>query len=363
MIFAKKSERILIKNATVDGARVSLLIEDGRIAEIAPTIDGAAARVIDIDGQMLVPGLIDVHVHGCMGMESSDGSDAQVAMSRYFAEHGTTSWYPTGTTLGVDTLRAAFSKIPETPDGANIVGYHLEGPYVSYRYRGAQNPDFIRLPTLSDFEDVEPVKLITLAPEIEGAEEYIRDTRLLCVVGHTEANYETAMRAFKAGAKCVTHLFNAMPGLHHREPSVLGAAYDSNAYVQIISDGTHIHPSVIRMTYRLFGAERMILISDAIRPALLADGQYTSGGLNVTVKNGEARLADGTLAGSSSSLYRCVRQAIAFGIPPRDAFRMASETPAAMMGLRKGRIAVGYDAEFLVLDQNWEKTEVMILNK
>ena len=146
MIFAKKSEKILIKNATVDGARVSLLIEDGRIAAIAPTIDDGAARVIDLDGQILVPGLIDVHCHGCMGMESSDGSDAQVAMSRYFAEHGTTSWYPTSTTLAVDTLRSAFSVIPETPDGANIVGFHLEGPYIAYRYRGAQNPDFIRSP-------------------------------------------------------------------------------------------------------------------------------------------------------------------------------------------------------------------------
>lgn len=363
MIFATKNERILVTNAVVEGERVSLLIENGCIAAIAPEIADAAARVIDLEGQMLVPGLVDIHCHGCMGMESSDGKEAQVAMSRYFAEHGTTSWYPTSTTLGVDTLRASFSEIPETPDGANIVGYHLEGPYVSYRYRGAQNPDFIKLPALSDFEDVEAIKLITLAPELTGAEEYIKETRLLCVVGHTEANYETAMQAFRSGAKCVTHLFNAMPGLHHREPSVLGAAYDSNAYVQIISDGTHIHPSVIRMTYRLFGAERMILISDAIRPALLADGQYTSGGLNVTVKNGEARLADGTLAGSSSSLYRCVRQAIAFGIPPRDAFRMASETPAAMMGIKKGRIAVGYDAEFLVLDENFEKTEVMILNK
>ncbi len=363
MIFAKKSERILIKNALVENEICSLLIENGKIAVIASRVENPPERVIDLEGKMLVPGLVDVHCHGCMGMESNDGREAQVEMSRYFAEHGTTSWYPTSTTLGVDTLRAAFSEIPETADGANIAGYHLEGPYVCYRYRGAQNPDFIKLPDISDFEDVEPVKLITLAPELEGAEEYIKKTRLLCVVGHTEAKYETAMQAFASGAKCVTHLFNAMPGLHHREPSVLGAAYDSGAYVQLISDGTHIHPSVVRMTYRLFGPERMILISDAVRPALLADGHYTSGGMDVIVKDGEARLPDGTLAGSTSSLYRCVRQAIAFGIPPRDAFRMASETPAAMMGIKKGRIAVGYDAEFLVLDENWEKTEVMILNK
>lgn len=371
LYFASKSETCLVKNARIapdHKALSDVLVQNGVIAAILPAGEytNGVDRTFDAEGKLLLPGLVEVHCHGCMGMETADGPEAQVKMSEHWAEEGVTSWYPTGTTISVARLREVFAEIPETPKGANIVGFHTEGPYINFKYRGAQDPDFIVPPSLEDFDDLGTVKLITMAPEVEGGLDFIRKTNMLPVVGHTDADYDTALAAFRNGAKCVTHLFNAMPPLHHRNPSVLGAAYDGDAFVQLISDGVHVHPSVVRMTHRLFGVERMILISDAVRPSLLPDGDYTgfsSGGMEVVVKNGEARLKNGVLAGSTSSLYTCVQRAISFGIPPMDAYRMASETPARMMGIKKGKIQKGYDAEFLFVDAEWKKTDVLILNK
>lgn len=362
----KKDVNVLIINVTYRGKPCNIAVKGGKIqavykGDIIPK--ERFDEVIDGQGKIIVPGLVDVHCHGCMGMESTDGEEALKEMSRYWAECGVTSWYPTGCTIPVNDIRKAFASIPET-EGANIVGYHSEGPYICHKYKGAQDPNNIVSPDINDFNDIESIKLITLAPEVEGAVEYTKNSKALVVVGHSEATYDEAVAGFKAGAKCVTHLFNGMPSLHHRQPSILGAAYDCGAYVQIICDGMHIHPSVIRLTYKLFSSKRMILISDAIRPALLADGNYDSGGLSVTVKNGKATLSGtDTLAGATTSLYGCVQKAIEFGIKPQEAYRMASTTPAEMMGIKKGKIKKGYDAEFLLLDNNWKMTDVLILNK
>jgi N-acetylglucosamine-6-phosphate deacetylase len=366
LITKKKTENVLIINATYGGKQCNIAVKNGKISaiyygEIMPK--ERFDEIIDAKGKIIVPGLIDVHCHGCMGKELTDGEQALNEMSLAWAKQGTTSWYPTNCTIPVSVIQTSTSSIPKT-DGANIVGYHSEGPYINVKYKGAQDPNCIVRPNLDDFSDNDNVKLITLAPEVDGAIEYIKGSKALVVVGHTNATYDEACAGFKAGAKCVTHLFNAMPPLHHREPSVLGAAYDCGAYVQIICDGMHIHPSVIRLTYKLFSSKRMILISDAIRPALLADGEYDSGGLAVTVKNGKATLkGTDTLAGATTSLYGCVQKAIEFGIPPKDAYKMASTTPAEMMGIKKGKIKKGYDAEFLLLDSDWKMQDVLILNK
>ena len=358
--FGSKQERFLLRHCRTFAGAADILVGDGKILSLC---GGEADRCVDLQGKLVVPGLIDIHCHGCLGEESTDSHAAQVRLSHHWAERGTTSWLPTGTTLAVSTLRGAFDCIPETPDGANILGFHSEGPYISQKYIGAQNPAFVRTPNLTDFANLPALRVMTLAPETEGALDYIKANGLISVLGHTDADYDTAMAAFAAGARCVTHLFNAMPPLHHRAPSVLGAAFDSNAYVQVISDGIHLHPAVVRMTYRLFGPERMILISDAIRPAQLPDGDYSSGGLDVIVQNGVARIRNGALAGSSSSLLDCVRHAISFGISPADAFRMASQTPAELLGIPKGRLEVGYDAEFLALTEGYRLTDVFILDK
>ena len=366
IITEKKEINVLIINVTYKGKPCNIAIKGGKIhaiysVDIMP--EERFDKIIDGEGKIIVPGLVDVHCHGCMGLESTDGEESLKEMSKYWAEQGTTSWYPTGCTIAVKDIRKAFSDIPKT-EGANIVGYHSEGPYICHKYKGAQDPNFIVRPDISDFDDIENIRLITLAPEVDGAIGYIKKSKALVVVGHSEATYDEALAGFKAGAKCVTHLFNGMPSLHHRQPSILGAAYDGGAYVQIICDGMHIHPSVIRLTYKLFSSKRMILISDAIRPALLADGEYDSGGLSVSVKNGRATLrGTDTLAGATTSLYGCVQKAIEFGIKPEEAYKMASTTPSEMMGIKKGKIRKGYDAEFLLLNNEWKLQDVLILNK
>ena len=367
MLITRKSQlNVLIINATYNSKPCNIAIKNGKIdaiykGEIMPK--ERFDEIIDAKGKIIVPGLVDVHCHGCMGMEATDGEQALKEMSAHWAKQGVTSWYPTGATIPISHIRKTFASLVET-DGANIVGFHSEGPYICHKYKGAQDPNYIVRPNTADFDDLEHVKLITLAPEVDGAIDYIKKSKALVVVGHTEATYDEACAGFRAGAKCVTHLYNGMPSLHHRQPSILGAAYDCNAYVQIICDGMHIHPSVIRLTYKLFGSKRMILISDAISPALLADGEYNSGNLAVTVKDGKATLTGtDTLAGATTSLYGCVQKAIEFGISPKEAYKMASETPATMMKIKKGKIKKGYDAEFLLLDSDWKMQDVLILNK
>ena len=208
-------------------------------------------------------------------------------------------------------------------------------------------------------------KIVTIAPELPGSEEFIRAavSQGACVaIGHTDCDYATAARAFAAGAACLTHTCNAMPPLLHREPGPIGAAMMHGGYAQVIADGIHLHPAMVMALYRMFGRERMILISDSIRAAGLPDGQYDLGGQAVTVKDGQARLTvNGALAGSTTPLLTVVQRAISFGIPARDAFAMASETPATMLGLNKGRLDVGYDADLLLCTPAYELKEALIL--
>ena len=208
------------------------------------------------------------------------------------------------------------------------------------------------------------MKLITMAPELPGAIEYIEKTNAKVAIGHTTANYDIAIIAIEAGADCITHVFNAMPPLHHREPGVIGAAIDKNIYVQVICDGVHLHRSVVTALYRIFGKDRMILISDAVSGTGLADGEYLKQGEYKQVKkDGVLRKEDGTLAGSATHLFDDVKKAIEFGIPRQDAFYMASTTPAIYMGLNKGKIEVGYDADFIAVDENNELHAVVIGGK
>ena len=214
------------------------------------------------------------------------------------------------------------------------------------------NEQHIRLPDISEFESFDNISLITVAPEIEGAIDYIKASKSIVCIGHTDADYDTVCRAADAGAKCITHLFNTMPSLHHREPSVLGAAFDKGMYVQLITDGIHIHPSVVRIVHKLFGSDRMIIISDSMRATRLADGEYDLGGEQMIVKNSIARTKGGALAGSTATLFDCVKCAINFGIDEDEAYKMASETPAKMLGLNCGKIEVGYDCDLIILENN-----------
>ena len=202
--------------------------------------------------------------------------------------------------------------------------------------------------------------MVTLAPELCGSDEFIKKCTSVVSIGHTDCDYNTACNAINSGAKCLTHTFNAMPPLHHRNPGPIGAAIDKNIYVQVICDGLHIHPSVIRTLYRLFGKERMILISDSMRATCLSDGEYEFGGQTITVTNGVARTPEGAIAGSTSTLIQCVKKAIEFGISEEDAFYMASRTPAVLMGENKGLIKEGFDADLISVDDNLNIDKVII---
>ncbi len=325
--------------------------------------------VIDASGCYVIPGLLDLHFHGCKGEDFSDGKpEGLQAMADFELSSGVTYICPAGMTLAEETLRqvclTAARHKRESRTGAELVGVNLEGPFLSAAKKGAQNAEFLRDPDadmLARLQDAAEglVKLVTVAPEQPGAEEFIRAASASGIrvsVGHTTADYDTASRAFSAGARQATHLFNAMPPFNHREPGVVGAAFDNvGVMAELICDGIHIHESVVRAVFRLFGPERVILISDSLRPTGMPDGRYPFGGQEIVLKGRRATMADdpNTLAGSVSTLMDCVRTAASFGVPLADAVRAASFNPASALGLegRIGALETGMDAAAVLLSK------------
>ncbi len=346
--------KLIINNADLGGKKVTIVAESGKITDIC---ENPIAGGIDAGGKRVVPGVIDVHSHGCIGLDTMDADFEP--MCKFLASKGTTSWLPTTMTMDAESLRRVTTAKTDFK-GTQILGFHLEGPYISKEYKGAQNEAYIKNPDIDEFNTIPNVKMITLAPELEGAMEFIKQADCVSVIGHTACDYETAIKAIECGANCLTHTFNAMPGIHHRKPGPIGAAVEKHIYAQLICDGLHIAKPVVIAAYKMFGADRLTLISDSIRSAGLPDGVYESGGLDVYLKNGEARLKDGTLAGSSATLWQCVKKAVEFGIPFEDAVRMATRTPAELLGINKGRVEVGFDADLLLIDENMDINTVII---
>lgn len=328
---------------------------------------------IDAGGRYLIPGLVDIHSHAAMNVDASDGDPAAFPiLSRYYASRGVTSWCPTTMTLPEDTLLQAMRAVRafERPaDGARLAGVNLEGPFLSAAKRGAQAAEHLRAPDIELFRRLNEesgglVRLITIAPEEPGAIAFIEEASKVCAVslGHTAADYDTAMAAYRAGASHTTHLFNAMPPIHHRDPGVIIAAADSGAYAELICDGFHIHPAVVRIAFRLFG-EKLCLISDSMRCAGMPDGEYSLGGLPVTVKDGRCtNTGTDTIAGSSIHLMDALQRSIAFGIPPEQAVYAATAAPAKAAGLfdTVGELAPGKHADFVLLDEDFNPAEVWI---
>ena len=358
---------MLFKNAEIfTGAgftRGSFRAEHGIFTEILNTVpeeDG-----VDLDGARVIPGLIDLHTHGNSGADFSDGDyEGLRTMAAYSARHGVTSFAPTSMTLPYETLATAFAAgrrlADEQPKGcARILGIHMEGPFFSEKKKGAQNAAYLRLPDAAAFRKLYEdcgglIRIADVAAELEGAEEFAREVSRLCAVSiaHTDADYEAASRVFDAGASHVTHLFNAMPPLHHRKPGVIGAAAErENVTVELIGDGLHIHPSVIRLAYRLF-PDRLCLISDSLRCCGMPNGEYELGGQPIWLKDRLATLADGTIAGSASNLYDCLLTVIGCGVPLEQAVRSATIVPARELGCadRVGSIEPGKLADFVVCD-------------
>lgn len=307
-----------------------------------------------------IPGLVDVHFHGAAGYDFCDGTkEAYRAIEEYENAHGITTICPATMTLPVDEL-CNIVKTAADCRLASLRGIHLEGPFISGEKKGAQKEDHIIAADAALIERLDElsgglVKLISIAPETEGAIDCINrlSPKYHFSIAHTTADYEVACRAIEAGADHVTHLYNAMPVSTHRAPSVLGAAADHDSvYVELICDGIHVHPSIVRNTFRIFTDDRVVLISDSMRATGMPDGEYTLGGQDVTVKGALATLRDGTIAGSATNLYDCMMNAVSMGIPPESAIKAATINPAKSIGIDNivGSIEPGKRADILCLD-------------
>lgn len=337
-----------IKNVNLYGEITDITVENGKIAAIGKT----DAEGVDFGGARIFPGLIDVHSHGCIGIDTMDGDVHK--MADWQLSQGITTWYPTTMTMSAEDIAAATNRNIEFDSGANIPGFHLEGPFINMKYKGAQNPDYIIPPSMDVFNKCKNVKRITIAPEVAGSMEFIKNCPAQISIGHTDTDYDTAKIAFENGATSLTHTYNAMPGIHHRNPGPIGAASDTDGvYCELICDGKHVHPSAVRMLVKIMGEDRVVLVSDSLNVAGAPDGDYLSGGLPIYVKDGAAYIMSGNLAGSTTTLFGCVKVAISFGFSPEVAVKMASENPAKLMGLNKGKIEVGYDADFIIVDDDF----------
>ena len=348
-------------------------VENGRFCRV---LGEAAEDAVDLLGAYVLPGLIDVHTHGNSGADFSDGNAAGVEkMARYMAKNGVTSFAPASMTLPYETLEKAFASarafVDARPsDAAALRGIQMEGPFFSEKKKGAQNGAYLRNPDFEAFKALQDgcgglVRIVDVAPELPGAEEFIRKAKALCTVSiaHTDADYDAARRGIAAGVTHLTHLYNAMPAIHHRKPGVIAAAAEAETVsAELISDGQHVHPASVRLAFRIFGASRMVLISDSLRCCGMPDGEYELGGQQVFLQGGVARLADGTIAGSATNLFDCMRRAVSFGIPREDAIRAATYNPARQIGALSevGSISDGKVADFVLCDAELNRQAVYL---
>lgn len=346
----------------------SIAIKDGLFAEPAEN----PGKIIDGQGCYAIPGLIDIHFHGCMGYDFCDGTqEALREIARYEASVGVTGMAPATMTLPAEQLEeilsnaAAFSADSgKNPGEAELLGVNMEGPFISKHKKGAQDDTYIIPSDVELFHRFQRaaeglVKFIAVAPEVEGALAFVDRVKDEAVVSlaHTNADYDEALAAFQRGASHAVHLFNAMPPFGHREPGVVGAVADSHhVTAELICDGIHIHPSVVRAAFKILGENRIILISDSMRAAGMPDGTYTLGGQAVQVTRGRAVLvSSGALAGSASNLMECMKTSVKeMGIPLETAVACASENPAKRLGEygRRGSITFGKKADLVLLDRD-----------
>lgn len=359
-------------------SRAQLEVCDGHIQAVDDQAASATLPTLDATGCVILPGFIDVHVHGSAGYDTMDAQgEALSALARFFAQHGVTGFLPTTMTAPHDATRAAVQAVaqhPAVPEaGARLLGVHLEGPYISPKYPGAQPATYIRRANLDEFHELlaaGPIRMITLAPEEPGADALIAEAlrhNVKVVLGHTNATYEEAEAAIAAGVSQATHTFNAMSPLHQRRPGTLGAVLSNDAiYAQVIGDNFHVHPAGVKILARCKGVGRTILITDAMRATAQPDGEYDLGGQMVTVKDGQCRLPDGTLAGSTLTMERGLRNFVAAtGLSLAEAWPISSRTPAQALGFDQalGAIAPGYQADLVLLDPQLQVVATIVAGR
>lgn len=359
-----------------------VVIDRGRIRFAGESQDYSGElpeTIFQVEG-WICPGFMDIHMHGIDGHDTMDGTPESLqAISKALTRFGVTSFLATTMTAAYEEIEPVLSTIAQVSrqglDGAEVVGIHLEGPWINPRYKGAQKEENISLPQLDAvrrlYELAEGlIKVVTIAPEQPEALEaiaWLKEQGVIVSAGHTGASFAQASQAVEAGVRHFTHCFNAMTGLHHREPGVVGAAmYHEQLSTELIADGIHVHPAVMSILYRVKTAGRLALVSDSMRAAAMGEGTYDLGGQEVHVHGDQAKLADGTLAGSILTLNRAVGNMVTLSkVPLPEAVEMASHTPATILGLgeRKGRLAAGYDADVMVLDKQFDVSMTFVAGK
>lgn len=369
---------MLLKNAYVlnddfEFKKEDLRIENGVFTEIGNfTEDG-----INADGDYIIPGLVDIHMHGSVGYDCEDDDAAALEkIAEYQASTGTTAFLATFSSISHDTLIRAVKRAVQAHekcfDGAHIAGIHMEGPYISKKYCGAMDLNSIREPNDEEITEVldiagDLLKIVSLAPETNGAIEFIDKYKehFAISLAHTDADFETGKLAIEHGASNITHTFNAMRPLHHRSPNMLGAAFNSDVFMELICDGYHVHPEMVKIAYKLCGADRLVLITDSLAAAGAKDGVYSESGLEIFVKDGKATLEDGTIAGGTTPLLKCVKNLVSFGVPLNKAVKCAAINPAkaARIDNKYGSITRGKSADFLVLDKEYNLKQVYVKGK
>ena len=365
---------MLLKNAIVYNGefipiRGSVTVEGDFIRSVETSgITGENGEEVDLTGMTLLPGFIDIHIHGCAGADTDDGTpEALDTMSACLVKNGITSFCPASMTLPYEQLEKLIINVRRCRDslsGAYIHGFHMEGPYISAAKKGAQNGAFIRPPDKGEFLRLwqaadDGIRLVDIAPEMPGALEFIQDIQPICPVSvaHTNADYDTVCRAFQCGARHVTHLFNAMNGLSHRSPGAVGAVFDKarqfGVRAELICDGFHIHPAALRIAFAQLGEELSVVVSDSMRAANHRDGAYSLGGQTVYVREGRALLEDGTIAASTTNLLEEFRHIIQWGIPLRQAVKSVTINPARAIRADHvtGSIEPGKLADLVALDE------------
>lgn len=361
--------RVVTSDGLLDPGVVT--VERGRLTAVAACGRGSAVPTgaVDLRGRLIVPGFVDLHVHGGAGADFTTASPEEARRAVAFhRRHGSTAMLASVATAPLPTMVEALSGLAPLVADGTLVGAHIEGPFLNPRRRGAHDAAQLRAPDRSGLAQLlrtDVVRMVTLAPELQGSAELMRalvDADVIVALGHSDAGYQEAHAAIAAGATVVTHLWNGMAPLHHRRPGLIAAAMESpDVIVELIADGHHIHDSVLALTARLVGATRVALITDAIAATGEPDGSYMVSGTAVTVRKGVARTADGrALAGSTLTMDAAVRHAVGAGISLVDAVHMAATTPARLLGLEAGALTAGAPADLVVLDHDLAVEQVMV---